>query len=943
MNELVYVADMDTYDLVYMNRRTLESFEFHSVEEIRGKKCYEVLQHSSAPCAMCTNRELKPTYFKEWQYYNPVVEKYFLLKDSMIEESGRRFRIEFALDVSAQEEQNRAIREHHDLEKLVNEALRIALQASSPDESINILLEYLGKALNGDRTYIFERNEKGGDDNTYEWTASGVTPEKDNLQDLPPDVCASWYRMFRKNKHIIIDKLEDIQEEEPVQYEILKRQNIHSLVVVPLYDGKKIIGFYGVDNPPAKSLEYASNMLQTAAYFIVSSLKRRNLFRELQKRSYNVLHALSVDYIGIYQVNFDTGQCEIYRDSKPMGMDWAADFEDGYQSAMERYISQYVVPRDQERLRAVTKKDYVLAQLRTKKKFYVRYQVKDSSYGLKHLEIHFSATEKTNEENCAIFAQRNVNAVVEQEEKYKLEARQSLEDILEGARTGIWTIELEEGCPPRMYPDRTMQILLGVSDEIGPEECYRHWFENIEPDYVEMVQESVREILEMGRSEVIYPWNHPKLGKIYVRCGGVPDNTFKKPGSRLNGYHQDITETMVTRKKQEQSIMELLERVRQANSTKSEFLSHMSHDLRTPINGILGMLAILEKSKDDPTQQRECQKGIRVSTEHLLSLVNDVLQVSKLESGRPTAVEEAFDLHDTLEECITILSPLAEERKIRLELEKSGLHHRRVIGNPLHLKQILMNVIDNALKYNHPHGSVFVRAKETALQDGTASCQFIIEDTGIGIGEDFKEHIFEPFTQEHQGARTTYNGVGLGMSIVKNLVDQMKGTVEVDSQIGMGSVVRITLPIHIDEAWNGKPADEDWDVQDDIAGMRVLLVEDNEINREIVEYILRDADAEVVTANDGKAAVDAFTASEPGTFDCVLMDLMMPVMSGYEAARVIRGLDRTDAKAVPIIALSANAFEEDIALAKDAGMNEHLAKPVDIRRMLHVMNRLRNC
>ena len=168
----------------------------------------------------------------------------------------------------------------------MNEALRIALQASSPDESINILLEYLGKALNGDRTYIFERNEEGGDDNTYEWTASGVTPEKDNLQDLPPDVCASWYRMFRKNKHIIIDKLEDIQEEEPVQYEILKRQNIHSLVVVPLYDDDKVIAFYGVDNPPGKYVEYASNMLQIMGHFIISVLRRRNLVRQLQEMSY---------------------------------------------------------------------------------------------------------------------------------------------------------------------------------------------------------------------------------------------------------------------------------------------------------------------------------------------------------------------------------------------------------------------------------------------------------------------------------------------------------------------------------------------------------------------------------------------------------------------------------------------------------------------------------
>ncbi len=624
-------------------------------------------------------------------------------------------------------------------------------------------------------------------------------------------------------------------------------------------------------------------------------------------------------------------------------MDWAAAFQDGYQTAMERYISEYVVPQDQERLRAMTKKDYVLTQLRMKKKFSVRYQVKDSSSGLKHLEIHFSATEKTKEENSAIFAQRDVNAVVEQEEKYKLEARRSLEDILEGARTGIWTIELEDGCLPRMYADRTMRILLGLSEEVGPEECYRHWFERIEPDYVEMAQEAVREILESGRSEVIYPWNHPTLGKIYVRCGGVSDKTFKKPGACLNGYHQDITETMMTRKKQEQSIMELLERVRQANSAKSEFLSHMSHDLRTPINGILGMLGILEKSQDDLERQKECRKKIRVSTEHLLSLVNDVLLVSKLESGRPAAVEEPFDLCTALEDCITIQSPIAQERGISLELEMSGLRHSKVIGNPLHLKQILMNVIDNALKYNRPNGSVFVRAEETAFQDGIVSLCFTIEDTGIGIGEEFKEHIFEIFTQENQGARTNYNGVGLGMSIVKKLVDQMKGTVEIDSQIGKGSMVRITLSVRADETRSEQTLHEEQSEQGDIAGMRVLLVEDNEINCEIVEYMLSEAGAEVVIANDGKAAVDAFTASVPGTFDCILMDLMMPVMSGYEAARVIRGLNRKDAASVPIIALSANAFEEDIALAKDAGMNEHLAKPVDTREMFRVMNRLRSC
>ena len=828
-----------------------------------------------------------------------------------------------------------------ELETVINEGLRAALREESPDRSLEVLLQYLGKALNGERTYIFERNESGGDDNTYEWVAEGVEPEKENLQDVPPEVCELWYRNFNIGRHIVIEDLETIREEDPLQYQNLKKQNIRSIVVIPLYDDGTVIGFYGVDNPPVKMLEYASNILQTAAYFIVSSLKRRDLVRELQKRSHYVLHSLSVDYLGICQVDFNTGRCEIYRDDERLSMDGAFRFEDGYETAMEQYISRCVVPRDQKRLYAVTKKDYVLAQLRTKNKFYVRYQVKDSSCGLKYLEIHYSATEKTREDNCVVFALRDVNAVVEQEEKYKLEARQSLEGILEGARTGIWTIELEEGCQPRMYADRTMRILLGVSEEIEPEACYQHWFAGIDPDYVEMVQEAVQEILGNGRSEVIYPWNHPKLGKIYVRCGGVPDRTFKKTGVSLNGYHQDITEIMLTRKKQEQAIMELLEKVRRANSSKSEFLSHMSHDLRTPINGILGMLVMMERNQEDREWQRECREKIRVSTEHLLSLVNDVLKVSRLESGRPSAVEEPFDMHDILENCITILSPQAAENGIQLVLEKRGLQHGRLVGNPLHLKQILMNVIDNALKYNRPHGSVTVHAEERACRGGIADYRFVIEDTGIGIGEEFKKHIFEPFAQEHQDARTYYQGVGLGMSIVKKMVDQMKGSIEVDSQVGKGSVVRITLPLQIDGEQHAQPVKEEQNQLDSIDGMRVLLVEDNEINCEIVEFMLREAGAEVVTANDGKEAVDLFAEAAPGTFDCILMDLMMPVMSGYEAAHVIRGLNRSDAKSVPIIALSANAFEEDVALAKDAGMNEHLAKPVDIRKMFALMNRLR--
>lgn len=286
LNEYVYAADVDSFDLVYMNRKTRETYGITSMEELSNRKCYEVLNGNSTPCAFCNNADLEPGKFKEWSCYNPIVGKHLSLKDTIIEQDGRRYRIEIAIDVSTQVQQGKALLDYQNLEKLANEGFRIALQAPTPDKTIDVILEYLGKALQGERTYIFEKNAGGGDDNTYEWVANGVTPEIDNLQNLPPEVCANWYRKFGENENILIEDLEDIREEDPLQYENLKRQDIHSLAVVPLFDDGKVIGFYGVDNPPGESLIYAQNMLQIVGHFIVSCIKRRNLLKELKNMSY---------------------------------------------------------------------------------------------------------------------------------------------------------------------------------------------------------------------------------------------------------------------------------------------------------------------------------------------------------------------------------------------------------------------------------------------------------------------------------------------------------------------------------------------------------------------------------------------------------------------------------------------------------------------------------
>lgn len=382
--------------------------------------------------------------------------------------------------------------------------------------------------------------------------------------------------------------------------------------------------------------------------------------------------------------------------------------------------------------------------------------------------------------------------------------------------------------------------------------------------------------------------------------------------------------------------MEALLEAKRANLAKTEFLSHMSHDIRTTINGILGMLAISEKNPDDYERQRECREKIRVSAEHLLSLINDVLDISKLESGAFVFAKERFYLQDVLDSCAGIMIPQAQEQGIALETKRAGLSHTCLLGSPLHLRQILINIVGNAIKYNRPNGKVTICTEELSDEEGQVTYRFTIEDNGIGMSEEFQKCLFEPFTQEQHDARTRYKGTGLGMAITKSLVEQMGGTISVQSQLGIGSKFTVVLPAEraaVEKECTSQPEN----THTDISGLRVMLVEDNEINREISQYMLEEAGAEIVNAENGKEAVELFAASPIGGFDCILMDVMMPVMDGLEATRIIRNMERKDAKTVPIIALSANAFAEDTQMAKEAGMNEHLSKPLDMEAVLRVI------
>ena len=375
------------------------------------------------------------------------------------------------------------------------------------------------------------------------------------------------------------------------------------------------------------------------------------------------------------------------------------------------------------------------------------------------------------------------------------------------------------------------------------------------------------------------------------------------------------------------SLQEEARRADAANIAKTEFLQRMSHDIRTPINGIIGMLAVAERYPDDLKKQDECREKISKASQLLLELINEVLDMGKLESGEVVLEEKSFHLQELLNEVLTVIEKLAQERGIDVIKRDISVTHWNLIGSPGHLKRLLMNIMGNAVKYNKDHGKIILSLREDESEDGRAFYTFICEDTGIGMSEEYQKRIFEPFTREDESVKTLYNGTGLGMPIAKKLTETMGGSISFTSQRGEGTAFTVKLPFLIDKA-AGKAEETAEEAEASIKGVRILLVEDNELNMEISEFIVAEKGAVVTKAWNGKEAVETFAKAPEGAFDVILMDVMMPVMDGCEAAKEIRALPRKDAKTIPIIAMTANAFTDDKIRTREAGMNEHLSKPL---------------
>ena len=533
-------------------------------------------------------------------------------------------------------------------------------------------------------------------------------------------------------------------------------------------------------------------------------------------------------------------------------------------------------------------------------------------------------------------------AELEENNRKLEESRQALlenNEIIASAGFGVWHIILEDGKAPRMRGNAKMIELLGITgQDLTEEELYEFWYSRIEKDAIPSVQKSVAEMLEGKLSENTYLWEHPESGMIYVRCGGT-SKTLDEHTHHLSGYHSDVTEIVRAEQEKQKALSDALTAAENANRAKTAFLNNMSHDIRTPMNAIIGFTSLAASHIDDPEKVKDYLQKITVSSQHLLSLINDVLDMSRIESGKVTIEESDVHLPDVIHDLRTIVQANVTAKQQELIIDTQDVKHEDIITDKLRLNQVLLNILSNAIKFTPAGGTIsFKVIEEPSASDDTANFVFRIKDNGIGMSDEFQETIFEAFTRERTSTVSGTQGTGLGMAISKNIVDMMGGSINVESEEGKGSEFIVRIPCRIGESDNSVAEAESAAV--DFTGKRILLAEDNEMNQMIAVEILKSAGFEIDIASNGAEAVKKMEQTPAGTYDVILMDIQMPIMDGYEAAKRIRRMEDPQKAGIPIVAVTANAFEEDRKIALEAGMNGHLAKPYDIDAIMKTLAEL---
>lgn len=745
-------------------------------------------------------------------------------------------------------------------------------------------------------------------------------------------LCASiWPMKDARPDEWIEKRIYQVSNEQNRKKYILFKENLDTLFMIPLFDGEKLIAVLAVMNPGEQEIDALVEIADMFGDWLANRLAKRdyvNRYDRVQK----LLSGLGNDYTAVYIINLDTDAFEIIINQQSNNVAREQKFND-FSTYLDNYADKYVLEESREDMKRILRYNYLKKHFEKEEDLYFRFHTIENSIGQTYFEAH-AVRQYENGGHFVVIGFRCVDAIVKKEKEYqeKLDrayknAQQQLEVITSSIPGGV-KISYDDPTYSFKYVSRQYASMLG--------------YDSVE-EFMEVSKGSIIGIahpddVENGIAEALDQYSRSDNYDITYRMK-CKDGTWKyieDHGHKVINADGEVEHWNLILDKNElvQKTIEL-ESAKKAEQAKIAFLSRMSHDIRTPLNGIIGLLEYADRHPDDLETISNNRKKAHVAAEHLLSLINDVLELNKLDDKNVTLVSEPFNFIDLMHNVKTISDMRASEEGISVFMEDKyfNIKNPYVFGSSLHVKRIFINIITNAIKYNKIGGSVWCKIEERDLDSEKVEITVRVTDSGIGMSEEFLKNIYTPFTQASYDARTDYNGNGLGMPIVKNLVDRMGGMIVINSKENMGTTVEVTLPFKKAKR-SDLPPQINIEERHDLTGIRALLVEDNELNMEIAHCMLEDENVVVTEAYNGEEAVQLFRTNPAGTYNVVLMDIMMPVMDGLTAARKIRESDKDDAKTIPIFAMTANTFSEDMEASKNAGMNEHIAKPIEMKKLM---------
>jgi len=942
IDQIIYIADMDTHELLFVNSAGRKRIGCGT--EYRGKKCFEVLQGLNAVCPFCKNDCLKKNGDAcQWDHFNAKLGSYFQLQDRQISFQGRRARIEIAIDVSEREKRQLEIKNALAEQRMLAECVRSLNGNASLDERISQTLSDIGKYYQADRAYVFRMNDDGKTlDNTFEWCAVGIEPQISFLQHIDIHYMDRWSPVFMRKEAVVEVDIEHIHTEYPDEYEIMAKQGIHSYMEAPLFSDDNFFGFIGVDNPDAIKICNSSPTILSLSFSVSNAIVRDAIHTKEQKRyESNIQEMLLTVPNGVGMLRFNLSRNKYIADVEANSFFGIKEPTHVWDTLVDRFLEHISDEAERAEFMSLYAEQLIARFHKGTSSVVQKYRFAgcDGKIHSVSTQLRMVLNPDTNEVEGIAYS-IDLTKEVLQQEIFRLITNRSFDLVaLVHLDTGLFeSIFIGESFPSEYKSLLPEQGAVCSFSQFCAESMH-HMDDETKAEYTQRLSAGYM-LSQLDKNGGSYEFT---LKETFANCSrGFMYRKFlhfrlEHDPNTVLVIESDETELQLKMREQLETEKQLRLKADLANEAKSDFLSRMSHDIRTPLNGIIGMTYLTEKM-ELPDKVRDNLEKINTSSKFLLSLVNDILDMTKMESKKIELHPEPYPYADFCAYIDAVIRPLCSEKNQQFILDTDPLSSYTPLVDITRLNRIYFNLLSNAVKYTPEGGTITLTIRETLLEGSRIRFTFTVKDNGIGMSSEFQKRLFEPFTQEERDDNSEQRGSGLGLAIVKKTVEAMNGTITVKSEKGKGSEFTVTIVSECERRNDlaaslaekktaGRKTQKDANKL--LSGRHALLCEDHPLNQEIAKALLEEKGMIVQIAEDGQKGLEAFSESSVGYFDCILMDVRMPVMNGIDATHAIRSLSRDDAATVPIIAMTADAFSDDVKKCRDAGMNSFVSKPIE--------------